>query len=49
MGQAVAGGKVEAKDIDGNPVTFKVPAGSSSGAEVKLAGLASSAATSRAT
>ena len=39
VGQAVAGGKVEAKDIDGNPVTFKVPAGSSSGAEVKLAGL----------
>ena len=31
--------KLEAKDIDGNPVTFKVPAGSSSGAEVKLAGL----------
>ncbi|KAA8825869.1 J domain-containing protein [Bifidobacterium reuteri] len=39
VGQAVAGAKVEAKDIDGNPVTFKVPAGSSSGAEVKLAGL----------
>ena len=39
VGQAVAGGKVEAKDIDGNPVTFKVPAGSSSGAEVKLTGL----------
>ncbi len=39
VGQAVAGGKVDAKDIDGNLVTFKVPAGSSSGAEVKLAGL----------
>ena len=39
VGQAVAGGKVEAKDIDGNPVTFKVPAGSSSGAEVKITGL----------
>ncbi|MBW3089919.1 DnaJ C-terminal domain-containing protein [Bifidobacterium miconisargentati] len=39
VGEAVAGGKVEAKDIDGNPVTFKVPAGSSSGTELKLAGL----------
>ncbi|PJM78415.1 DnaJ C-terminal domain-containing protein [Bifidobacterium scaligerum] len=39
VGEAVAGGKVEAKDIDGNPVTFKVPAGSSSGAEIKLSGL----------
>ncbi|PWG66027.1 DnaJ C-terminal domain-containing protein [Bifidobacterium callitrichidarum] len=39
VGEAVAGGKVEVKDIDGNPVTFKVPAGSSSGTELKLAGL----------
>ena len=27
-----------AKDIDGNEITFKVPAGSSSGAEVRIAG-----------
>ena len=39
VGEAVSGGKVEAKDIDGNPVTFKVPAGSSSGTELRLAGL----------
>ena len=39
VGEAVAGAKVEARDIDGNPVTFKVPAGSSSGAEVKVQGL----------
>ncbi|MBW3081322.1 DnaJ C-terminal domain-containing protein [Bifidobacterium saguinibicoloris] len=38
VGQAVTGAKVEAKDIDGEPVTFKVPAGSSSGTEVKVAG-----------
>ena len=38
VGEAVAGAKVEATDIDGNPVSFKVPAGSSSGTEVKLAG-----------
>ena len=38
VGQAVAGAKVSAKDIDGNEVTFKVPAGSSSGTEVRLSG-----------
>ena len=38
VGEAVAGAKVEMKDIDGEPVTFKVPAGSSSGAEVHVAG-----------
>ncbi|MBM6700053.1 DnaJ domain-containing protein [Bifidobacterium pullorum subsp. saeculare] len=38
LGEAVAGAKVEAKDIDGNPVVFKVPAGTSSGAEVKVPG-----------
>lgn len=38
VGEAVAGGKVETTDIDGNTVSFKIPAGSSSGAEVKVAG-----------
>lgn len=38
VGEAVTGAKVELKDIDGNPVTFKVPAGSSSGTEVHVAG-----------
>jgi molecular chaperone DnaJ len=38
VGEAVAGGKIEAKDIDGNPITFKVPAGTSSGTEIKVAG-----------
>lgn len=38
VGEAVCGAKVEAKDIDGNPVVFKVPAGSSSGTEVRVAG-----------
>lgn len=38
VGQAVAGAKITVKDIDGNPVVFKVPAGSSSGAEVVLSG-----------
>lgn len=38
VGQAIAGAKVSAKDIDGNEVTFKVPAGSSSGTEVRLSG-----------
>ncbi|KAA8818719.1 molecular chaperone DnaJ [Bifidobacterium rousetti] len=38
VGEAVAGAKVEATDIDGETVTFKVPAGSSSGTEVKVAG-----------
>lgn len=38
LGEAVAGAKVEAKDLDGNLVTFKVPAGTSSGAEVRVAG-----------
>ena len=39
VGEAVSGAKVEAHDIDGNAVTFKVPAGTSSGARVKLTGL----------
>lgn len=38
VGEAVCGAKVEARDIDGEPVTFKVPAGSSSGAEVRVPG-----------
>ena len=38
VAQAVAGAKVEAHDIDGETVTFKVPSGSSSGAEVRLSG-----------
>ncbi|WP_137655134.1 DnaJ C-terminal domain-containing protein [Bifidobacterium moukalabense] len=38
VGQAVAGAKVSARDIDGNEVTFKVPAGSSSGTEVRISG-----------
>ncbi|RBP97340.1 molecular chaperone DnaJ [Bifidobacterium aemilianum] len=38
VGQAVAGAKVRATDIDGNTVTFKVPAGSSSGSEVRISG-----------
>lgn len=38
VGEAVHGGKVEAHDLDGNAVMFKVPAGSSSGARVRLAG-----------
>ncbi|MCH4210017.1 DnaJ C-terminal domain-containing protein [Bifidobacterium sp.] len=38
VGQAVAGAKVEARDIDGETVTFKVPAGSSSGSEVRVSG-----------
>jgi len=38
VSQAVNGAKVTAKDIDGNEITFKVPAGSSSGAEVRIAG-----------
>ncbi|MBW3088353.1 DnaJ domain-containing protein [Bifidobacterium sp. 82T24] len=38
VAEAALGGKVSAKDIDGNVVTFKVPAGSSSGAEVRLKG-----------
>ncbi len=38
VGQAVEGAKVRATDIDGNEVTFKVPAGSSSGTEVRISG-----------
>ncbi len=38
VGQAVVGAKVKATDIDGNEVTFKVPAGSSSGTEVSIPG-----------
>ena len=36
--EAVSGAKVEVKDIDGETVTFKVPAGSSSGAGVHVSG-----------
>ncbi|KAB7789623.1 DnaJ C-terminal domain-containing protein [Bifidobacterium leontopitheci] len=38
VGEAVAGGKIVARDLDDDPVTFKVPAGSSSGAEVRVKG-----------
>ena len=38
VSQAVNGAKVTAKDIDGNEIAFKVPAGSSSGAEVRISG-----------
>ncbi|PLS30211.1 molecular chaperone DnaJ [Bifidobacterium margollesii] len=38
VSEAALGGKVDAKDIDGNIVTFKVPAGSGSGTEVRLKG-----------
>lgn len=38
VGEAVAGARVEAHDIDGETVTFKVPAGSSSGAEIRVSG-----------
>ena len=38
VGEAVAGAKVAAKDIDGETVTFKIPAGTSSGAEVRVSG-----------
>ena len=38
VGEAVAGGKVEATDLDGNAVTFKISAGTSSGTEVKVGG-----------
>lgn len=38
VGEAVCGAKVEARDIDGESVTFKVPAGSSSGTEVRVSG-----------
>lgn len=38
LSEAVHGAKVAINDIDGNPVTFKVPAGSSSGDEVHVEG-----------
>ena len=38
VSQAVNGAKVTATDIDGNEIAFKVPAGSSSGAEVRISG-----------
>lgn len=38
VGQAVAGAKVEAEDLDGHRVTFKIPSGSSSGREIRVAG-----------
>lgn len=38
VGQAVSGAKVEATDLDGEAVTFKVHAGMSSGDEVRISG-----------
>ena len=38
VGEAVCGAKIEATDVDGETVTFKVPAGSSSGTEVRVSG-----------
>ncbi|WEV72352.1 DnaJ C-terminal domain-containing protein [Bifidobacterium sp. ESL0790] len=38
IGQAVSGARVKARDFDGDEVTFKVPAGTSSGAEVRIGG-----------
>lgn len=38
IGEAVCGAKVEAKDFDGDTVTFKVPAGTSSGTELRVGG-----------
>jgi molecular chaperone DnaJ len=38
LAQAVTGAKVTARDIDGASVTFRVPAGSSSDSEVRVAG-----------
>lgn len=38
IGQAVAGARVKALDFDGEEVTFRVPAGTSSGTEVRVSG-----------
>ncbi len=38
LSEAVHGAKVTLKDVDGNSVTFKIPAGSSSGDEVRVQG-----------
>ena len=38
VAEAVAGAKVRVKDVDGNSVEFKVPAGTSSGTELKVSG-----------
>ena len=38
IAEAVAGARVQIKDIDGKGVEFKVPAGTSSGTELKVAG-----------
>lgn len=38
VGEAVNGAKIEAHDFDGQSVTFKVPAGTSSGDEVRVSG-----------
>lgn len=38
VGQAVDGAKVDAKDLDGETVTFKIPAGTSSGERVRVHG-----------
>ena len=38
VGEAGAGGKVTAHDIDGNPVVFRVPAGTSGGTELRVEG-----------
>ena len=39
LGQAALGARVHARDLDGNEVTFTIPAGSSSGTEVHVSGL----------
>ncbi|WEV42065.1 DnaJ domain-containing protein [Bifidobacterium sp. ESL0682] len=38
IGEAVSGARVKALDFDGNEVTFRVPAGTSSGTEVRVSG-----------
>jgi molecular chaperone DnaJ len=38
VGEAVAGARVKARDFDGNEVSFKVPAGTSSGTELRVRG-----------
>ncbi|NEG70546.1 DnaJ C-terminal domain-containing protein [Bifidobacterium choloepi] len=38
VGQAVDGAKIDSRDLDGEPVTFKVPAGTSSGERVHVHG-----------
>lgn len=38
VGEAVCGAKIQVKNLDDESVTFKIPAGSSSGTEVRVAG-----------